>query len=163
MQSHWRCCQGSEQSSRADSASDNPSPISPLTYPAGRPGTAVLAPGLSWNPGGGGQSRSAWYSPHPHTMTSHDGKAGCVYLDKRYMALTELLITSNNFFLKQNVPWLGLESISERRRREEEQEGVFFFPPDWWWCDNLGLLASCSFPWITGSCFASSNLKQISS
>lgn len=43
----------------------------------------------------------------------------------------------------------------------EEMEGVFFFPPDLCWRDNLGLLTSSSFPWITGFCFASSNLKQI--
>lgn len=68
----------------------------------------------------------------PHHVISYGGKAGCVYLDKRYIAIIELLIMSNNFFLKQNIPWLGLERISERRRRRrgEAREGVFFFLPD---------------------------------
>lgn len=61
-------------------------------------------------------------------MISHDGKAGCVYLDKRYIAIIELLIMSNNFFLKQNVPWLGLESISERRRGKRSGKACFPFP-----------------------------------
>lgn len=46
------------------------------------------------------------------------------------MTIIELLIMSNNFFLKQNIPWLEQESMSKRRRRRREQEGVFFFPCD---------------------------------
>lgn len=36
---------------------------------------------------------------------------------------------SNNFFLKQNIPWLGQESISKRRRRREGGgKACFAFP-----------------------------------
>lgn len=36
---------------------------------------------------------------------------------------------SNNFFLKQNIPWSGQESIRRRRRRREgEGKACFSFP-----------------------------------
>lgn len=47
------------------------------------------------------------------------------------MTIIELLIMSNKFFLKQNLPWLEQESISKRRRRRggsREGKACFSFP-----------------------------------
>lgn len=55
--------------------------------------------------------------PQPRHLISHGGKSRLCLFRSRYMTIIELLIMSNNFFLKQNLPWLEQESISKRRRR----------------------------------------------
>lgn len=92
-------------------------PAAPLLTPR-LPWDAGLAPGLSETRGQIPGCAPKLRPPlHPHRIISHGGKAGCVYLDKRYIAIIELLIMSNNFFLKQTLPRPGLESISGRGRR----------------------------------------------